>query len=74
MNEQQDTTEAADGQSVLTDGLGLLPCPFCGRTPELNKHFREEMWTMIHRCKVIGPITFDWSSEQRIAAQWNTRA
>ena len=74
MSEQKDINEAACGGSALTAELGLKPCPFCGETPELSKHFREDMWQMIHRCKVIGPMLIEWGDAERITKQWNKRA
>lgn len=37
----------------------LEPCPFCGERPEVTKHFKEDMYRLIHRCKVLGPVSFD---------------
>ena len=38
------------------------------------EHFKEKgLWNMIHRCKVIGAISRDWSSLDRQIARWNTR-
>ena len=52
----------------------LLPCPFCGETPEPSKHFKHDMWQLIHRCEVIGPIVVDWKdSKEMLVEQWNTR-
>jgi len=51
----------------------LKPCPFCGEIPKLSKHYKEERWQMIHRCKVMGPIVIDWNYEDKIIEQWNTR-
>lgn len=52
----------------------LNPCPFCGETPEVHKHFKEPMWRLTHRCWVIGPIVWDWTApESRIADKWNIR-
>lgn len=53
----------------------LRPCPFCGEVPEVTKHFREEVWQMVHRCDVMGPLSIDWSSSiDAITEKWNTRA
>ena len=52
----------------------LLPCPFCGGEPTLTEHHLEKgLWNMIHRCKVIGPISWDWSDKERHVTRWNTR-
>lgn len=51
-----------------------LPCPFCAETPEIAKHFREEMWRLSHQCCVIGPITLGWcDTVDALLKQWNTR-
>jgi len=52
----------------------LLPCPWCGGIPEVNKHFREDMYSLLHRCPVMGPLSLDWSSEGDNEARWNQRA
>ena len=52
----------------------LKPCPFCGELPEISKHFKEEMYHLIHRCKVLGPIVLEWSSKGSLERQWNRRA
>jgi hypothetical protein len=51
----------------------LLPCPFCGELPEISKHFKEEMYRLIHRCKVIGPIVLDWADKGYHEHRWNRR-
>ena len=52
----------------------VLPCPFCGEQPKFTEHFREKgLFNMIHRCKVIGGISWDWSDYERQVTQWNTR-
>jgi hypothetical protein len=51
-----------------------LPCPFCNGELSISKHFKEEMWSAIHRCKFIGPISFDWHDKvEQILNKWNTR-
>jgi hypothetical protein len=52
----------------------LKPCPFCGERPEVTKHFKEDMYRLIHRCKVLGPVSFDWSDKEPTHDRWNTRA
>lgn len=51
----------------------LKPCPFCGDRAELTKHFSSEMWRLIHRCKVLGPISLDWGDKETHIKSWNTR-
>ena len=52
----------------------LRDCPFCGEIPVITKHFREDMHQMVHRCKVVGPILFDFGDACRHIKAWNTRA
>lgn len=52
----------------------LKPCPFCGELPAIHKHFKEELWQLIHRCPVMGPMILEWTEpEQRLINQWNIR-
>jgi hypothetical protein len=75
MHEEQESHKATEAASGLNDGLGaLLPCPFCGGDAEINKHFREDMWSLLHRCRVMGPISIDWTSRESIWKRWNHRA
>jgi len=56
--------------------LEPLPCPFCGDLPEIARHFKPEMgYGLVHRCKVIGPIAWEFMGLERdkIIAKWNTR-
>jgi hypothetical protein len=57
----------------MTAQESLLPCPFCGGHPTLTKHHREDMWGLIHRCEVVGAVSFDWGAAERHAARWNRR-
>ena len=53
----------------------LLPCPFCGGDDvSLTKHFRDDVWNLIHRCRYVAAITVDWSTRARVVERWNTRA
>jgi hypothetical protein len=50
-------------------------CPFCGAQPEITKHFKEEMWSLMHKCPKVGVIYMDWTARKdRHIAAWNTRA
>lgn len=54
--------------------MELKPCPFCGNQPVITKHFKEEIWNLLHRCNIVGVISIDWSSsEQELIDRWNTR-
>ncbi len=52
----------------------LKPCPFCGGTAELNKHFKHDLWSLIHRCRLVGPISMEWGDKASHISNWNTRA
>lgn len=52
----------------------LLPCPFCGKIPTYSKHFKLDIYQLIHHCDVMGTIAIDWSDKKAlIARRWNTR-
>lgn len=61
----------ADNQTTCGE---LKPCPFCGETPKLAKHFRDDLWRLSHRCPAVGPITLDWTTPESLVHHWNTRA
>jgi hypothetical protein len=55
--------------------LEPLGCPFCGEKPDVHKHHKDPLWSLLHRCKVIGPITIEWQSDRNgLIRVWNTRA
>lgn len=59
----------------MTNKTELLPCPFCGELPVISKHFREEMYSFMHRCPVVGTISRDFRERaQDHADMWNTRS
>ena len=52
----------------------LKSCPFCGgEEAHITKHFKEDMYNLIHRCKIIGCIKLDWSDKKTLIKAWNTR-
>ena len=54
--------------------LNIKGCPWCEQRPIITKHYKEEMWNLIHRCKIIGTISFDWcGSLERLIMPWNER-
>ena len=36
--------------------------------PEITKQFREDMHSLLHRCKVVGPIKFEFGDSPLNAA------
>lgn len=52
----------------------LLPCPFCGATPTMHKHYKWAAWNLVHRCKVVGAISFDFVEDKKLHVdRWNSR-
>lgn len=52
----------------------LLPCPFCGGKPVISKHFKDDAWSLSHRCEVVGFIEIGWTAPaSRLVKRWNTR-
>jgi hypothetical protein len=50
------------------------PCPFCGQVPQVHTHFSDPVYSLIHRCPVIGTIMFDWTGDKvAMIRRWNTR-
>lgn len=71
---------AASGKDVKAD---LLPCPFCGSTPQLGceRGYSEEIWSVScigepACCGAKGPYFGSYESEykEKAAAAWNKRA
>ena len=53
----------------------LLTCPFCGEKPQITKHHREDIYSFIHRCQVLGPISWGFREDQQAHIEkWNARA
>ncbi len=44
----------------------MLPCPFCGKPPEIHQHFKEDLHRLIHRCKVMGPMALEWTTKDQL--------
>lgn len=51
----------------------LKPCPFCGGIPEVTKHFKHEIFWLVHRCRVMPTIVMDFAEPGYNEAKWNTR-
>ncbi|WP_447810956.1 Lar family restriction alleviation protein [Pseudomonas putida] len=52
----------------------LLPCPFCGEKPQITKHHREDIYSFMHRCQVLGPISWGFREDQQAHIEkWNAR-
>ena len=71
MSDQQETNEAADGQSELTAGLGLMPCPFCGTTPT-RRVSHDILHVECPQCVSVGfhnHVRFGCRADE----EWNTR-
>ncbi len=56
---------------MTAEARELQACPWCDQRPDLTKHFREDMYSLLHRCKVVGPILFDWGDKERHIERWN---
>lgn len=53
----------------------LLPCPFCGEKPQITKHHREDIYSFMHRCQILGPISWGFREDQQAHIEkWNARA
>lgn len=52
----------------------LLPCPFCGEKPQITKHHREDIYSFMHRCQILGPISWGFREDQQAHVEkWNAR-
>jgi hypothetical protein len=51
----------------------LLPCPFCGGIPDVSKHFKHDMYGLVHRCPVIPYVVMEFAEKGYNEAKWNTR-
>lgn len=53
----------------------ILNCPFCGGNPEITDATKMlGVWRLLHRCKIIGPMSLEHYSRQGLVTAWNTRA
>ena len=52
----------------------LLACPWCGEFPDIHKHFRDPLWQLLHRCKIMGALHIDWTDKpETLVKRWNHR-
>lgn len=66
-------TENQSSNTELAEKLS--PCPFCGETPQITKHHREDIYSFMHRCQVLGPISWGFREDQYAHIEkWNSRA
>lgn len=59
----------------LTEQGVLIPCPWCGKTPEdddLIGHWKG--YTIYHQCKQVGPMRTNGKTRYKACLAWNTRA
>ena len=57
------------------EGDTPLGCPWCGEPPVITKHFKHEMWSLLHRCRIIGTISIDWTTDRlQLLGNWNHRS
>lgn len=51
----------------------LKPCPFCKKPSQITKMVNLGRWSFLHRCPIVGPISFTCTTEEGCALEWNTR-
>ena len=52
----------------------LKPCPWnCGKPSQITKMVNLGRWSFLHRCPIVGPISFTCTTEEGCALEWNTR-
>lgn len=50
-----------------------LGCPWCGEQPEVTKHHKEDVWSLVHRCEVFVTLHTGWCELGSLKERWNTR-
>ena len=52
----------------------LKPCPWnCGKPSQITKMVNLGRCSFLHRCPIVGPISFTCTTEEGCALEWNTR-
>jgi hypothetical protein len=52
----------------------LRPCPWnCKRAIEITRMIGSERYSLLHRCPVVGPISFTEETAEACVAAWNHR-
>jgi hypothetical protein len=50
----------------------LRPCPWnCKRAIEITRMIGSERYSLLHRCPVVGPISFTEETAEACVAAWN---
>lgn len=62
--------------SAKTEDVSPEPCPFCGGDGVSVTDATRILgvWNLIHRCPVVGAISLQGDSREKVVATWNTRA
>lgn len=53
--------------------MKLLPCPWCGKDPELREPTNEDPWYYIY-CRCFSQNIFLSGEDYKAVAKWNSRA
>lgn len=62
----------ANANADQTNGIALLPCPFCGGEATIEPY--RNGFSINHVCMFVDPIWFPGRTDQAAIAAWNTRA
>lgn len=52
----------------------LKPCPWkCGKPVTIDRIFGSERYSLLHRCSVVGPVSFTDETREKCITAWNAR-
>lgn len=67
------TNDSQSESGGVVSSTAWLGCPWCGQEPQVTKHHKHDVWSLVHRCSVFTTLHIDWTELESLRQRWNTR-